>query len=296
VLDAELAILPTRPAVMTVGAGPQAFPGNDEFVGRNPPEAASIVYYQSRRHVFGDMRVEILGADGEVLTTLPGGKLRGMNRVDWPMRLPMPKMPAATSLAPVFQGPMVEEGSYRFRIVKGSKTYEGNVTLVPDPRADYAAEDRRLQQRTALDLYRMLERLTYVVEAAVDLRDQARRAADSTGGGTARRLRQYADTLEAFRTSLVATSEAGWLSGEEKLREHLGSLFGAVNGYAGRPTESELGRLQVLRARLDGAVAGFARLTAAGRLAPLNRSLEGAGRPSLQLLSEEAWRARASGG
>ncbi|MDH4351262.1 MAG: glycosyl hydrolase, partial [Gemmatimonadota bacterium] len=295
-LGAELVILPTRPAVMTVGSGVQAFPGNDEFVGRNPPEAASIVYYQSRRHVFGDMRVEILDADGGVLTTLAAGKLRGMNRVDWPMRLPMPKMPAATTLVPVFQGPMVEEGEHRFRIVKGPKTYEGTVTLVPDPRADYSAEDRRLQQRTALELYRMLERLTYVVDAATDLRDQTRRAADSTRGGTARRLGQLADSLEAFRGSLVATSEGGQLSGDEKLREHLGSLFGSVNGFAGKPTASELARLEILRGRLDGAFSRFGGLTGDQQLGPLNRSLQQAGHAPLELLSEEQWRSRAVGG
>jgi photosystem II stability/assembly factor-like uncharacterized protein len=295
-LDSELVILPTRPAVMTAGSGVQAFPGNDEFVGQNPPEAASIVYYQSRRHVFGDMRVEILDANGGVLTTLPAGKLRGMNRVDWPMRLPMPKMPAATTLAPVFQGPLVEEGTYKYRIVKGPKTYEGAVTLVPDPRADYTAEDRRLQQRTALDLYGMLERLTYVVEATVDMRDQARRAADSTSGGTARRLRQLADSLEAFRGSLVATSEAGDLSGDEKLREHLGDLFGSVNGYAGKPTGSELSRLEILRGQLKDAAARFGGLTGEARIGPLNRSLTGAGRAPLKLLSEDEWRSRSEPG
>jgi photosystem II stability/assembly factor-like uncharacterized protein len=295
-LDSELVVLPTRPAVMTVGSVIQAFPGNDEFVGANPPEAASIVYYQRRRHVFGDMRVEILGDSGQVITTLPAGKLRGMNRVDWPMHLPMPKMPASTNLAPVFQGPMVEEGTYRYRIVKGPKTYEGTVTLVPDPRADHPAEDRQSQQRTALELYHMLERLTYVVDAAVDLRDQARLAADSTRGGTQRNLRRLADSLEAFRTSLVATSEAGQLSGDEKLREHLGSLFGSVNGYAGRPTGSELKRLGVLRDQLNAAVSRFGRLSGDDQLAPLNRSLERAGRSPLKVLTEEEWRHRSESG
>jgi hypothetical protein len=295
ILDAELAILPTRPAVMTLTGSIQEFPGNDEFVGRNPPEAASIVYYQSRRHVFGDLRVEVLDADGNVITTIPGGKLRGMNRVDWPMRLPMPKLPASTQLVPAFNGPRVPEGTYAFRIIKGSRTYDGTVTLVPDPRGSHSAEDRQLQQRTALDLYQMLERLTYLVEAAVDLRDQAIRAADSTSGGTSRRLREYSEELDDFRTSLVATSEAGWVSGEEKLREDLGNLFGSVNSYDGRPTDSELQRLVVLRGRLDDAVARYTELTGPQRLDPLNRQLQRAGRQPLEALSEEAWKERSEG-
>jgi photosystem II stability/assembly factor-like uncharacterized protein len=296
VLEAELAILPTRPSVMTLSSSVQEFPGNDEFVGRNPPEAASIVYYQSRRHVFGDLRVEVLDADGNVITTIPGGKLRGMNRVDWPMRLPMPKLPASTQLVPAFNGPRVPEGTYAFRIVKGSKTFEGTLELVPDPRGSHSAEERQLQQRTALDLYRMLERLTYIVETAVDLRDQAQRAADSTSGGTSRRLEAYAEELDAFRKGLVATAESGWLSGDEQLREELGNLFGSVNSYDGRPTDSEIQRIDVLRQRLDEAVATYGELTGASRLDGLNRQLERAGRTPLRVLSEAEWREQSEGG
>jgi photosystem II stability/assembly factor-like uncharacterized protein len=296
VLESELAILPTRPAVMTLSNSVQEYPGNDEFVGRNPPEAASIVYYQSRRHVFGDLRVEILDADGNVITTVPGGKLRGMNRVDWPMRLPMPKLPASTQLVPAFSGPRVEEGTYAFRIIKGSKTYEGTLELIPDPRGAHSAEERRLQQRTALELYHMLEHLAYLVESATDLRDQARRVADSTSGGTAKRLNDLAEELDAYRKGLVATSDAGWLSGDEKLREDLGNLFASVNGYDGRPTESELQRLAILRRQLDEAEAQFHALTGPTRLDPLNRQLERANRSPLRVPSETEWREKPEGG
>lgn len=119
-------------------------------------------------------------------------------------------------------------------------------------------------------------------------------AADAAVG--APRLGQLADSLEAFRASLVATSEAGQLSGDEKLREHLGSLFGSVNGFAGRPTGSELTRLETLRGRLDDAVSRFGGLTGEQRLGTLNRSLQQAGHAILELLSEEQWRSRTVGG
>lgn len=295
-LEADLALLPTRPAVMTISGGLQQFPGGDEFVGLNPPEAASIVYYQKKRHIFGDLKVEISNPEGQLITTLPGGKLRGINRVNWPMRLPPPKIPPATTLVPAATGPRVPEGSYTYRIIKGSDTYEGQVSLVPDPRSTHSAEDRRLQQRTALQLYDMLERLTYVVDATIDLRDQARDRANQTSGGTARRLGDYADELDEFRKTLVATSEAGWVSGEEKLRENLGELYGGVNGYAGRPTESELGRMQVLEAELERAVQSFDQLVAERRIRDLNTRLERAGLEPLVLLTREAWETKRSVG
>ena len=290
VLEADLALLPTRRAVMTLSGSLQQFPGQDEFVGRNPPQAASIVYYQRKRHIFGDLKLEIYDADGELISTLPGGKVRGINRVDWPMRLPPPKLPPATSLVQAFSGPRVPEGTYTYKLIKGKNTYEGQVSLVPDPRSDHSAEDRRLQQRTALELYDMLGRLTYIVDAAIDLRDQARKRAEEIGGGTAKRLSRYADELDEFRKSVVSASESGPLSGEEKLRENLGSLYGAVNRYSGRPTDSQLQRMRVLEGELDEAIDNFSELTAAKKLDPLNSRLERRGLDPLKRMSEDEWK------
>ncbi len=296
VLEAELAILPTRASVQMIGGGQGPwFPGADEYVGRNPAEAASIVYYQARRHIFGDMKLEVFDAEGELITEIPAGKVRGINRVDWPMRMPAPKVPAASALVPVFEGPRVPEGTYTYKIVKGRNSYEGEVSLVPDPRSPHSPEDRQLQQRTALQIYDMLERLTYVVEAVVDLRDQARQHADSVGGGTARRLNDYADELEDFRVSVVSTGEPGLFSTDEQLREKLGALFGAVNGYAGRPTDSELARMENLGAELDGAEARFGDLTGEERLSDLNSRLEREGMETLQFMTPEEWEEERSG-
>jgi len=287
-LNETVAVLPTRPAVQTIGGGQSWFSGNAEFVGQNPPQAAAIVYYQRRRHIFGDMNVEVYDPEGDLITTLPAGKVKGINRVDWPTRLPPPKVPPASSLVPAFQGPRVAEGTYTYRLTKGDSTYEGTITVVADPRSPHSAEDRRLQQETALELYDMLERLTYVVEATVDLRDQARARADSTSGGTADRLDDYADELEGFRGGLLNTA-GGYVAAEQKLREDLGELYGRVNSYDGRPTNSELERKEMLARRLEEAVARFNALTSAERIDSLNERLERAQLAPLHRMTEEEW-------
>ena len=289
VLEADVALLPTRPAVQTIGGGMSWFSGNDEFVGRNPPQAAAIVYYMKKRHIFGDLYVEIYGSDGELIRTIPGGKIRGINRVDWPMRLPPPKVPPASSLVNAFQGPRVPEGTYSFKLIKGSETYDGQVSLAPDPRSPHSREDRLLQQQTALEIYDMLERLTYVVDAAVDLRDQAKERAEATSGGSARRLTEYADKLDVFRGSVVSTSEAGLFGGDEKLREDLGNLYGAVNGYAGRPTDSELARMETLSRQMDEAEVEFVQLTSERELGRINSDLEGKELEPLNMMTREEW-------
>jgi hypothetical protein len=92
-----VALLPSRPAAMAISSQLQWFPADHEFVGSNPPEAAWITYYLKKRHLFGDLKIEVYDDAGELITSLPGGKRRGLNRVEWPMRLKPPKYPAATT-------------------------------------------------------------------------------------------------------------------------------------------------------------------------------------------------------
>ena len=39
-----------------------------------------ITYYQKKRHIFGDLKIEVLDADGKVVGTIPSSKRRGLNR------------------------------------------------------------------------------------------------------------------------------------------------------------------------------------------------------------------------
>ena len=95
-METKVALLPSRPAPQVLSGGQSWFGSDDEFVGRNPDDSASINYWLQRRHLFGDLKIEVYDADGELITTLPGKKRRGMNRVGWPMRLKAPTMPPAT--------------------------------------------------------------------------------------------------------------------------------------------------------------------------------------------------------
>jgi hypothetical protein len=141
----------------------------------------------------------------------------------------------------------------------------------------------------------MLERLTYVVEAIDDVVEQAHARADESSGGTARRLNEFADELDEFKASVVSVSEGGIFAGDEKLREHLGALYGAVNGYAGRPTDSELRRMEILGNQLTEAEQQFAQLTAPGELQELNSRLEREEKEPLKLMTHEEWAAEREG-
>ncbi|HSG40130.1 MAG TPA: glycosyl hydrolase, partial [Thermoanaerobaculia bacterium] len=293
-LEAELVPLPSRQAIMMIPASLQEFAGNDEFVANNPDEAATIAYYLKKRHIVGDFKVEVFDSAGQLISTLPAGKRRGINRVLWPMRLPPPKLPPANSLVMgsmfTMFGPRVLPGTYTVKLTQGEKTYTTQVELVPDPRATHTDEDRRLQHETAMTLYGMLGRLTYVAETVASLEEAASgRAEDLPKGDRLRRqLESLAGQLGGFRSTLVATSEGGWLSGDEQLREHMAKLYGSVNGYDGRPSRSQLDQTKFLGAELEKAEARLEALQR-GEVAAVNRELEKRKLAPLKVKPREDW-------
>ncbi|MFL6261175.1 MAG: WD40/YVTN/BNR-like repeat-containing protein [Thermoanaerobaculia bacterium] len=293
-LDADVAMLPARTSVMTIPASVQDFPGDDEYVAFNPDEAATITYYLKKRHIFGDLKVEVYDSKGQLLSTLPAGKRRGINRVSWPMRLPPPKLPPANSLVLGSQyallGPRVPLGTYTVKLIQGDKTYTSQVELVPDPRSTHSVEDRAAQNETALALYGMLSRLTYVADTVQGLEDGAKERAGKLPAGDRlrRQLEALAGSLETFRATLVATGPGGWLSGEEQLREKMAKVYGSVNGYDGRPTQSQNEQVKVLGGQLTQAESKLAAVQS-GEVAAANRELEKRKLPPLKAKTREEW-------
>ena len=94
------------------------------FVGDNPPGDAIITYYQKKRHIFGDLKIEVFDAKGESVGTIPASKRRGLNRVRWSMRMPAPKVPTAASIAGgATIGPRLLPGTYTVKMTKDKNFY-----------------------------------------------------------------------------------------------------------------------------------------------------------------------------
>src|SRR5205814_4090636 len=122
----DVAMLPSRPAQLRIEAGEQRFDGDSSFKAGAVDETATISYYLKKRHIVGDSRVEIYDAAGKLGSTLPAGKRRGISRVEWPMRMSPPRLPAGNSTIQEggsFYGPRVPEGTYTVKLIKGKDTY-----------------------------------------------------------------------------------------------------------------------------------------------------------------------------
>jgi photosystem II stability/assembly factor-like uncharacterized protein len=288
-MEREVALLPTRPSELRLRPAIGGwFGGNDEFVGPNPSGDASIVYWLKKRHLFGDLKVEVFGEDGKLLATIPGSKRVGINRVGWATSLKPPKIPPASSiLFGGFVGPRIPEGTYKIRLTKGKEILEGEVVLVADPRNPHSAEDRRFKQEIDMRLYADIERLGYVGDQLVALRDGARERAPRLSGGARKRLEKLASDVDAFRLSFVMSGD-GYVGGDEKLRERLGDLYGNVVTYEGRPSPAQLARMEILEREIDAVERRFAQIVARD-VPAANAELTRAKLDPLVVLSKEEW-------
>ncbi len=294
VRNSEVAFLPARTAVQAIEAGIQDFAGDDEFSGDNPDDSAQIVYYLKKRHVVGDLKIEVFDSTGKLLSTLPAGKRKGINRVPWSMRLAPPKLPAATSLVisggNSFAGPRVPPGIYTIKLTKGDQTLSQEIRVVPDPRSTHTPEDRAARYSAALEAYNSLATLTYVAETLADVRAQAdAKAAESKAGDPAKKpLEALSKKIWELYKTLVATGPGGWLSGEEQLREKLAAAYGGINGYDGRPTRAQLDTKAQLEKQLADAAAKLESFRS-NDVPAVNRELAKSKRDPIRVQTREEW-------
>ncbi|HKS23302.1 MAG TPA: glycosyl hydrolase [Thermoanaerobaculia bacterium] len=296
-LNKDVAMLPSRPSPLTIMAGEARMEGDGEFAEGGVPEVATITYYLKKRHIVGESKIEVFDEGGKLISSLPAGKRKGINRVQWQMRMRPPRMPGGNSVifsGGAFFGPRMPAGKYTVKYTKGSETYTQTIELVPDPRATYTAEDRALQQKTVHALYDMVERFTFLTERTINLRDQANERAAKLSGNDKTQLSALANKADAMVKTLVATREGGWLSGEEELRERLGMLYGGVNFYDGRPTDSQLNEMKVLSQELETKQAAFDAIVAKD-LAAANKALNAKKLDAIKLMSQDEWEKKEPG-
>ncbi|HEX4785911.1 MAG TPA: glycosyl hydrolase [Candidatus Sulfotelmatobacter sp.] len=272
----------------TFGGWPE---GDETFNGRSRPGEAQITYYQRGRHIFGDLKIEILDSNGKVVDSVAGSKHRGLNRANWSMRIKAPAVPpAASALFEAAQGPRVLPGTYTVKMTKGDNVYTEQLNVVLDPRAKFSLEDRKAQFDLAMKIYHTIEHMTFAVDAIEGVRNAANaRAAKLPEKDPLRKqLQDLAAKCDDLRSKVVATKEGGMITGEERIRELLGQLYGTVNGYEGRPAEYQATREESLSHELEDVIGDFQKLTQK-ELPGINAGLKKKKAESITVLTEADW-------
>jgi photosystem II stability/assembly factor-like uncharacterized protein len=259
VLKQDVAFLHARPYQLGHLDWEMSFMGDDEFTGSNPPGSTLINYYLKKRHVFGDMFVEIYNDKGEKIKELPAGKRKGINRVPWQMRMKGPKVPQSPLLSPqAMFGPTYPPGIYTVKIVKGDQSYEGKISVVYDPAIPHSAADRDKRYEILMKAYNLLEDLAYTDKVVTEISEQAKeKSAKANNKTLGKKLTVLSDKMEALHKELVATNATSAITGEEKLREKIGDIYSGVNGYQGKPTQNQMDRLENLLKQVNEKKAGL---------------------------------------
>ena len=278
-LASEATLLARRPVQQRIETGGGWVNGDAAFVGDNPATGAVVSYYQKSRHVIGRLKLDVLDDKGNVVGTLPASMRKGLNRVVWSMRVDPPVTPPAATIAgSATQGVRVPPGTYTVRMTKAGKEYTQKITVGLDRRVSFSESDRVAQfdaAQRASGLFGRMSKLAgriVAVRSAADARAEKLAKGDALAGDL-KALSGHADDL---RKSIVATKEGGAITGEERLREHLDYVYGAIMSVEDRPTPYQMERLNVLERELKDVEDSFAGLQA-GELAKVNAALKAKG-------------------
>ena len=223
------------------------------FVGQNPDPGATINYYQRSRHLFGKLKLEVLDDKGKLVDTLSASNRRGINRATWNMQLEAPHVPRAAQLAfNATQGPRVLPGRYTVRLTDRGQVTETKLDVQLDRRAPFGVADRKAQLAAAIQVREVFDDMSKVAARINAARGaiQARLQGLPQGDALATRLQAVDAKLEDAKKKIVATKEGGAITGEERIREHLDTLYGAFMSWEGKPARYQLERADALRREL----------------------------------------------
>jgi photosystem II stability/assembly factor-like uncharacterized protein len=287
----DAAFVSARPVQQRIEAQGGWVNGAAAFVGDNPLNGAVITYYQRTRQLFGKLKIEVLDANGNVIDELQASTRRGLNRVLWTMHRQAPHVPPAVQLAFAgTQGPRVPPGTYTVRMLKNGKTYDTLLTVGLDRRVKWTVADRQAQYDAAMKVYTLFNGESTLFARIAGLREQVA-AANKARPATdplQKKLSAFDGELDALRKRIVATTEGGAITGEERLREHTDQLYGAINSWDGPPAHYQLDNIAALRGELGDISASFDKLTSS-QLPALNKALSGSGAQPLAVPAPAAF-------
>jgi hypothetical protein len=196
-----------------------------------------------------------------------------------------PIVPPAASLAgSSTQGERILPGNYTVRLTSAGQVSSEPLTITLDKRASFTLADRQAQYAASERLKAMFLRMSKVVGQINGLRAKTGEIADNASAPAA--IRASAEALaakaDALRKQIVATTEGGAITGEERLREHTDEIYGAINSVEDRPTAYQMARIDALDRELKDVEAQWTALQA-GDVAAFNARLKGANLPPVTI-------------
>jgi hypothetical protein len=166
------------------------------------------------------------------------------------------------------------------------------LTVGLDRRAPFTVADRKIQHAEAMKASALFGRMSDSVDRLNGLKALAGARADATSDDALKKdIGGFVEKSESIRKKMVATTEGGAITGEERLREHLDNAYGALTFFEGRPGPYQIERVAVLDRELKEVEAEVASLLATD-LPALNDKLKAKGLEPIVLAAADLEGAR----
>jgi hypothetical protein len=213
----------------------------------------------------------------------------------WSMQEKPPRVPPAAQLAFAgTQGPRVLPGTYTIRMTKGDKVSETKLVVGLDRRAKFTAADRKAQYDAAMRVHALFGAESALMDRILPMRAGIAKTMKALPEGDPLRatLTDFDSKVDAVRKQIVATTEGGAITGEERLREHTDQLYGAILSYEGKPGDYLIAYIDTLKRQLDEVTKEFEQLNTQ-ELPKVNDALKAKGQPAIALMPESSTAAAA---
>jgi hypothetical protein len=169
-------------------------------------------------------------------------------------------------------------GDYTVRLTKAGKVYDTKLTVGLDRRAKFNVADRKAQFDAAMRVHALFGDESALMDRIIGLRQTLAQtgAALPESDPLRKQISDFDGKVDGVRKKIVATTEGGAITGEERLREHTDQLYGAILSYEGKPAAYQVTYIETLRRELDEVTKQFDQLLAQD-LPALNESLKSKG-------------------
>ena len=195
------------------------------------------------------------------------------------MRVKLPRVPPAAQIAFAgVRGPRLVPDVYTIRLTKAGKISETKLTVGVDRRARFSAADRKAQFDAAMKVHTLFDEESALMDRIISLRKALAQSGGALPEGDPLRknISDLDAKVDAVRKKIVATTEGGAITGEERLREHTDQLYGAILSYEGKPGGYQIAYIDALKRELGDVTKQFDQLIA-NDLPALNESLKAKG-------------------
>jgi photosystem II stability/assembly factor-like uncharacterized protein len=271
-LKSNLTFFDTKPFVISEKSNFGGTALSNQFVGDNPTSNAKISYFLPKRHTFGKMVAEIVDMNGNLVSKLEAGKLKGVNTIEWGFNALAPKVAKGKGFA-LAGAPTVKAGKYKVKISKGTEVFEKEIEVQYDPLSTFTLNERTEQQRITQELFNFIQDLAYFVYN-IDQWDEKVEEFQKKNSAPNKNINKLGEELDALREKLVVTKGDNYVgAGEPQLREKLNDIYGTISSYFGAPSTTQIENINSLKKQFDTAKVDFEKIKA-GNLKAFEKILE----------------------